>query len=154
MLGELQDATFWMQEKWKEGCAVGMSEELLERQRQLGEELLVRALVQQVQRPNSFGGISPLDSMPQSKKPHTAVDLPSNTLGSDGGGPSIAQRLDSYLDRMNDSILLGTPIHYEIRCHPDQLAEDILIGRLMSSFQMCFPVQVGALVTPFLDRLG
>ena len=31
---------------------------------------------------------------------------PSSTEGSRGGGPSIAQRRDSYFERMNDSILL------------------------------------------------
>lgn len=30
----------------------------------------------------------------------------SRTEGSEGGGPSMAQRRDSYLDRMNESILL------------------------------------------------
>jgi hypothetical protein len=37
---------------------------------------------------------------------HTLAEDPSSTLGSDGGGPSIAQRLDSYLERIKDSILL------------------------------------------------
>lgn len=31
----------------------------------------------------------------------------SSTDGSVGGGPSIAQRRDSYFERMNESILLG-----------------------------------------------
>lgn len=31
---------------------------------------------------------------------------PSRTPGSEGGGPSRAQRRDSYFDRMKDSILL------------------------------------------------
>jgi hypothetical protein len=31
---------------------------------------------------------------------------PSRTLGSEGGGPSRAQRRESYFDRMKDSILL------------------------------------------------
>ena len=37
----------------------------------------------------------------------SSVDSPpSRTLGSEGGGPSMAQRRDSYFDRMKDSILL------------------------------------------------
>jgi hypothetical protein len=43
-------------------------------------------------------------------KLHTDVDPPSSTLGSDGGGPSMAQRFDSYLDRINESILLQTDV--------------------------------------------
>lgn len=34
-------------------------------------------------------------------------DPPSRMAGSEGGGPSRAQRRDSYFDRMNDSILLS-----------------------------------------------
>lgn len=41
-----------------------------------------------------FEAISPMD------------DPPSRMAGSEGGGPSSAQRRDSYFDRINDSILL------------------------------------------------
>lgn len=34
------------------------------------------------------------------------IELPSRVAGSEGGGPSKAQRRDSYFDRMKDSILL------------------------------------------------
>jgi hypothetical protein len=41
-----------------------------------------------------------------------AIDAPpeSRTDGSEGGGPSKAHLRDSYLDRMNDSILLGKEV--------------------------------------------
>lgn len=45
----------------------------------------------------------------------TGAAPPSNTLGSDGGGPSIAQRFDSYLERINDSILLENE-HKSVIC--------------------------------------
>ena len=40
----------------------------------------------------------------------------SRTEGSEGGAPSIAQRRDSYLDRMNDSILWSGGIWPALRC--------------------------------------
>jgi hypothetical protein len=52
---------------------------------------------------------------PHNKSKLTAgacAELPfSRTAGSEGGGPSIAQRFDSYFDRINDSILL---YHYQL----------------------------------------
>jgi len=40
----------------------------------------------------------------------TGAPPESRTDGSEGGGPSKAHLRDSYLDRMNDSILLGKGI--------------------------------------------
>jgi hypothetical protein len=62
---------------------------------------------------------------------------PSSTDGSDGGGPSIAHRRDSYLERMNESILL-----YQ-RIKPGRgnvRGKYALIRRQMPRFEMGFPV--------------
>lgn len=76
---------------------------------------------------------------------------PSNDSGS-GTGPSIAHRRDSYLDLMNDSILLRG------RCSAKELRGqrgdwDELLGRCVAGLEMSFPVGVRATVTPALNVL-
>ena len=71
--------------------------------------------------------------------------------GSEGNGPSIAHRRDSYFDRMNDSILL-----YNIVSKEDAKiisAIIILLRRNMTSFQVSFPVKIGTTVPPFFHIL-
>jgi hypothetical protein len=43
----------------------------------------------------------------------TTIESSSSMDGSAGGGPSIAQRRDSYFDRMKDSILLKSILEYQ-----------------------------------------
>ena len=66
-------------------------------------------------------------------------DWVSSVDGSDGGGPSIAHRRDSYFERMNDSILL---LHASAGREVAQKVKNPLIGGNMTGFKMCFPVQV------------
>ena len=68
----------------------------------------------------------------------------SKILGSVGGGPSIAHRLLSYFDRINDSILL------RVRSNT---CSHSLIWWDMTRFEMSLPVHVGKSISPFLNRL-
>lgn len=82
----------------------------------------------------------------------------SRTEGSAGGGPSIAQRRDSYLERIKDSILLlvraSRVIDESFRNWKILRERDhTLVRRNVPWLQVSFPVEIGPLVAPFHDRL-
>lgn len=79
----------------------------------------------------------------------SSLEEDSRTDGSEGGGPSMAHRRDSYFERMNDSILLRK---WDQKGNAPS-RKDSLVGRDMTGFEMGFPVDVCTAVAPFLDGL-